>query len=55
VQSLDSDMLGNLTLWSPSGRWECKSKMDLRTIVRETSWIELANGFDCGFLGYDTV
>jgi hypothetical protein len=55
VQNFDSDMLGKRTLWNPRGRWECKSKMDLTTIVRETIWIELANDFDCGFLGYDTV
>jgi hypothetical protein len=55
VQNLDNDMLENLTLWSPSGRWECISKMYLRTIVRENSWIELANDFDCDFPGYDTV
>jgi hypothetical protein len=55
VQNFDSDMLGKLTLWGPRGKWECKSTKALRTIVRETSWIELANDFDCGFLGYDTV
>lgn len=55
VQNFDSEILGKLTLWSPRVRWECESKMDLRTFVRETCWIELANDFVCGFLGYDTV
>ena len=55
MQNFDSDMLGKLTLWSPRERRECRSKMDLRTIVRETSWFELANDFDCDFLGHDTV
>jgi len=40
MQNFDSDMLGKLPLWSPRGKWKCESKMDLRTIVRETSWIE---------------
>jgi hypothetical protein len=49
MQNFDSDMLGELIFWSQRERWECKSKMDLRKIVRETGWIELVNDFECGF------
>jgi hypothetical protein len=49
MQNFDSDVLGKVTFWSSRGWWDYKSKMDLRKIVRDTGWIELANCFDRGF------
>ena len=45
MQNFESNMLGKLTLWSPRGRWECRSKLNIGKIVRETSFIELVKRF----------